>query len=96
MRRSRCPDTAWPTSRCRNNAEDDEHAGKISIAQRSQLFHAAVQRVVRRDMHLKRIDIELYVQNPVKNEQSGLPGAVFGEESTATAVRMPFVTVGGI
>lgn len=68
---------------------------KLSLAQRSQFFHAAVRRVVPRDLRLSRIDIELYVQDPANGEESKISGATFDEDSAPTAVTMPLVTVGG-
>ena len=68
---------------------------KLSRDQRSRLFHAAVRRVVPRDMSLERLDIELFVQTPVTSQQSGMPVPSFDEDSAPTAVTMPLVTVGG-
>lgn len=62
---------------------------KLSVAQRSQFFHAAVKSVVPRDMRLERMDIELYVKLPPKDEAASEPGLAFTNEWEATAVSMP-------
>ena len=68
---------------------------KLSLDQRSRLFHAAAKRVVPRDMSLSRVNIELYVTLPPKEEDTSLPNLTSGDDWHATAVTMPLVTVGG-